>query len=414
MLAEWTTGAARDLSRIGAIKHTERRFGWSPSREQARHLLGELNKGEYRFTPPPPREPLVLYGAGTMGRLARDYLRAVGLDVQFVVDRNAASLRTHPFWSGTTLLAPEEASGDLKSKALVAVSVATCPFVPLEATLHASGWTDVVPFYDLAENYRDRHPLSNGWATGSLGPEDLDRTWEVLSGWGDSISRAHHLQFLAWRMRREEWSFDDAPVTLHDRFFIPDVTATLDATEMFVDCGAHHGDVTKTYVDISAGRFASILAIEPDADSRQAFERAMSALEPATAARISLMPHALDAEVRDRSFHDGLGYASQFAKTGSKRLRTRAIDDLGLSPTFIKLHLEGSERDALLGALATIRRHRPIIAATTYHNDDGIWRTPLFLMQHLDGYRFLMRLHSWCGTGAVVYAIPAERRHSST
>jgi hypothetical protein len=30
-------------------------------------------------------------------------------------------------------------------------------------------------------------------------------------------------------------------------------------------------------------------------------------------------------------------------------------------------------------------------------------------MQTLSGYRFLFRNHSWCGTGAVIYAIPQER-----
>jgi hypothetical protein len=50
-----------------------------------------------------------------------------------------------------------------------------------------------------------------------------------------------------------------------------------------------------------------------------------------------------------------------------------------------------------------------VIAATVYHNDDGIWKTPLWMMHSLEDYRFLFRVHSWCGTGAVLYAIPAER-----
>jgi len=48
-------------------------------------------------------------------------------------------------------------------------------------------------------------------------------------------------------------------------------------------------------------------------------------------------------------------------------------------------------------------------SATIYHNADGIWRTALWLMQTLPRYRFLFRLDAWCGTGAVIYAIPRER-----
>jgi hypothetical protein len=63
----------------------------------------------------------------------------------------------------------------------------------------------------------------------------------------------------------------------------------------------------------------------------------------------------------------------------------------------------------LKGARQTLLTSRPIVAVTVYHNADGMWRTPLWLMQTLPDYRFLFRSHSWCGTGAVVYAIPKER-----
>ena len=87
----------------------------------------------------------------------------------------------------------------------------------------------------------------------------------------------------------------------------------------------------------------------------------------------------------------------------------RRLDTLGLAPTFIKRHLEGGELPALKGARETLAKHRPLVVATVYHNDDGIWRTPSWLMETLPDYRFLFRAHSWCGTGAVVYALPRER-----
>jgi len=97
------------------------------------------------------------------------------------------------------------------------------------------------------------------------------------------------------------------------------------------------------------------------------------------------------------------------ADTGRMRVATRRLDTLGFSPTFLKLHLEGAELATLKGGRRTLLTGRPIVAATVYHNDDGMWRTPLWLMETLPEYRFLFRMHSWCGTGAVVYAIPNER-----
>ena len=97
------------------------------------------------------------------------------------------------------------------------------------------------------------------------------------------------------------------------------------------------------------------------------------------------------------------------AQAGRMRVVRRRLDALNLDPTVIKLHLEGAELPALKGARDTLLRRRPIVLATVYHNDDGVWRTAQWLMETLPDYRMLFRTHSWCGTGAVIYAIPNER-----
>jgi len=156
-------------------------------------------------------------------------------------------------------------------------------------------------------------------------------------------------------------------------------------------------------------RFGSITAIEPDASSRAVLQSTAAKLPADIASKIMISDALLDSTAGSRSFHDGLGYASQIAETGDVIRQTTPIDALGLAPTFLKLHLEGAELAALEGALVTIQKHRPIIAATVYHNADGLFKTPAWLSDNLQDYRLLLRLHSWCGTGAVVYAIPHER-----
>lgn len=90
-------------------------------------------------------------------------------------------------------------------------------------------------------------------------------------------------------------------------------------------------------------------------------------------------------------------------------VRTCRFDDLNFPITFGKIHLEGGELDALQGSMTTLQRQRPVLAVTVYHNRDGLWRIPSLLMDGLPNYRFLMRLHVWCRTGCVLYAIPKER-----
>ncbi|OJF98479.1 FkbM family methyltransferase [Pararhizobium antarcticum] len=391
------------------VAHIARVFPELPDAPRASALLHDINNGICPFAAETPRQPLVLYGAGNMGRLARDHLRLVGLDFAMVIDRQADRLAADPAWQGVVLARPQDVPASVKRDSLLAVSVATSAYAPLEAELMADGWQNVVPFYDLAESFRDRHPLSNGWFAGPLDANNLAHTTDVLESWDDDTSRAHHLQFIAWRRLRQEWTFDAAPVASCVRFFIPEIVCVLRSDEVFLDAGAHHGSVVEAFVAQTDGAFSRVLALEPDAESRSHLETLVATLPSDIAGRIRTGAAALDAVARPRRFHSGLGYASQFAETGQDVVQTTTVDALKITPSFIKLHLEGGEYDALRGAMQTIHQHRPIVAVTTYHNDDGLWKTPLFMMEHFENYRFLMRLHSWCGTGAVVYAIPRER-----
>lgn len=390
------------------LPHKARSFAGLPGQSQAPRLLDEIADARATYGPVPADRPLALYGAGNLGRLARDFLRAVGKDFTLVIDKNARALEGHAGWPGARVLDPDDVGSAEKARVRFAVSIVTSAYVPIERMLLDRGFIDVVPFYDLAESFRHLHPLTNGWFAAALTADDRANTARILAHWADDISRAHHLQFLAWRRLREEWSFRPAPIPEGDRFFIPEVTAALGSDEFLLDGGAHHGGVVEAFLRHTNRTFRHIVAVEPDGITRARLAENLQSLLPGDA-RVMIADCALSDIEREAVFHNGLGYASQLSSTGSTRVMTRRIDSLGLSPTFVKLHLEGAELAALKGAKQTLLNRRPIVAATIYHNDDGIWRTADWLMQTLPDYRFLFRNHAWCGTGAVVYAIPQER-----
>jgi FkbM family methyltransferase len=390
------------------LRHKARSFASLPGPDRTSALLAELATAPCPFGPASANAPLALYGAGNLGQLAREFLKVVGHDVDMVIDRNARQIANDQDWSGVRLLHPDEVAETTRRAVRLAVSTVKSPYAPLEQSLGELGFRDIVPFYDLAESFRHLHPLSNGWFAPPLTAEDQESTAKVLALWDDDISRAHHLQFLAWRRLREEWTFDAAPMVSGSRFFIPEVTSVLHGSEILLDAGAHHGSVTEAFVQQTAGAFRQIIAIEPDPSNRARLEDRLQSLLPDDR-RLRIYDCALAQDEGEVRFHNGLGYASQLSDTGRMHVATRPLDAFGLSPTFIKLHLEGAELVALKGARQTLLSNRPVVAATVYHNADGIWRTPLWLMETLPRYRFLIRADSWCGTGAVVYAIPNER-----
>ena len=340
--------------------------------------------------------------------LARQHLEFVGRPPVLVVDANARALAQRPEWMGYPLALPSDAPEHLKRDAVLAVSIVTHSFVSLQEMLRGAGWTSPVPFYDLAEAFRDRHPLSNGWVAAPMDPAQEAMTRFVLSEWYDDRSRADHLRFLAWRLCREEWEFDTASVDTDNRYFIPEVMPFFVGDARILDGGAYHATFLEAVLKVT-GRLSRAWAIEPDRGSAAAIKIWHSSLTDDLKKIVTVVDEVLSDTTGKVQFHDGLGYASQISPTGQQVRTTTTIDALRCDPTIVKLHLEGHELATLKGAEAMLTACRPLLMVTIYHNEDGLFRTAFWLMTQLPRYKFLLRAHGWCGTGVVVYAIPDEK-----
>src|SRR6266849_10948224 len=103
--------------------HRERSFPRPPDRNEARSLLAELATALCRFSPVSADVPLALYGAGNLGRLARDHLKSVGHDISMIVDRSARTIAEDSDWSGAQLLHPNDVPDSVKDRVRLAVCV---------------------------------------------------------------------------------------------------------------------------------------------------------------------------------------------------------------------------------------------------------------------------------------------------
>lgn len=372
--------------------------------KEANGLFEELLSSKAALGPRKADKPVVLYGAGSLGKMAKNFFNRLNIPVLRVVDKNAAQCSLDKNWAGVEVISPDEAAEADKADCLLVICIVTSPQIALRDELRAAGWQDTAFFYDVCETYRDRHPLGNGWFLGNLGSSEISAVKKVFSAL-DDVSRLHYLQFLAWRKLRVEILSENIRIDLDNRFFIPEITDVLTETEVFVDCGAHHGSVTEKFIETVRGRYKAVYAIEPDHESLMALEARLK-----NAGNITVRQVALSDRSGKGNFYQGFDFASKLDKNGGAEVDVATLDSLNIPATFLKLHLEGGELDALKGAAATMRSHRPVIAVTGYHNPDGAWKLPLFLIESLENYRYCMRVHSWAGTGAVFYAIPAERR----
>ncbi|MFM2280973.1 MAG: hypothetical protein RLZZ444_3204, partial [Pseudomonadota bacterium] len=261
-MPEYATLLASRLERV-----TDKAVAGSVDVATARALFAEIAAGEPDIPTTAANLPIALYGAGNLGRMALDVLTSEGIEIGFVVDRNAAALKADPVWSGIRLFHPDEVPAALKASHHLLVTVATAPYRPIERDLVARGLLHVSPFYDYFERNRRRHPLANGWFAGPFSAEDCAGIESLLATLADDRSRANLLQFIAWRRLRVEWAFEAGPVTGSDRFFIPELLAALPDHPRYLDCGAHHGDTIAAFDQVIKGRWEAIDAIEPDPDN---------------------------------------------------------------------------------------------------------------------------------------------------
>jgi FkbM family methyltransferase len=390
-----------------AVKLKE--FNYCPNSARSQTLLEQMSQQAIANPRRQVDRPLILYGAGNLGRMAKQYFERINIDIDAVVDKHAEKYQEDPFWDGISVIHPNAISSKRRQQVLLAVCVANAYFSILETELFNSGWRDIAHFYDIAEAYNERHPLSNGWFCDELTESDCASIFQVLQHWHDDASRAYHLQFLAWRHLRQDWIFSGAPMMTGNRYLIPEIRSVLHKRESFVDVGGHHGETSLLFLKAVNFEFNQLWIFEPDANNLRCLRDTFAFLTVSDRKKIHVLQYALSSHNAKREFFDGAGYASQLSTLGNIDINVISLDTLDIEMSLIKLHVEGAELDVLKGANRVLMTHRPIVAATSYHNRLGLSEMAQWLMDTLFDYIFLYRLHSGCGTGAVIYAIPCER-----
>lgn len=168
--------------------------------------------------------PLVLYGRGALGSLAKEIFYEIGIRPAYTMDKTC--------------------SFDVLPKdVLVAVCVATEPYQAIEASLLRAGWKDVVPVWSLIEEY-PRVDIHNGWRAGRLTKAVLR---EISSlEWCDGASYDHYNEFLDWRVngrssdivrRRKKKCLPSAlsDIRTRQRVFYYDDTPTMDKVDIHAE-----------------------------------------------------------------------------------------------------------------------------------------------------------------------------------
>ena len=127
--------------------------------------------------------------------------------------------------------------------------------------------------------------------------------------------------------------------------------------------------------------------------------------------RITVHEVALHSHNEELGFVENGSPTSMVVRGGGRSVAGRALDSLlpDAGVTFLKLDVEGAEREALRGARTVISRGRPVAAVCVYHGPRDLWEIPRVLREYLPDHRCFLRQHQFDGYELVIYAVPPER-----
>jgi FkbM family methyltransferase len=353
----------------------------------------------------PPGAPLVLFGAGGLGRKTLTALARAGIRPVAIAD-NSARLHGSRI-DGVEVLAPAEAARRYGEQGVFVVTVYVGA-AAVRRQLVGLGCRCVLPFQLLAW----KHPadLLPHYAL-DLPHKVIEERERILAAGAllqDEESRVEFLAQVRWRL---DPSYEDFPPKARHEIYFPEELASLSADEFFVDCGGFDGDTVRSFVARTGDRFRKILVFEPDPANFARLVAMVKGLPPEIGSKVRAEPLALGARPGQLRL-DVRGAASCVSETGELVVQVARLDAVlgDERPTWIKMDVEGAELEVLGGAEEPIRRHRPLLAISAYHRPDDPWRLPLYLRELNPGYRFHLRRYTpEINDDLVLYAVPEGR-----
>ena len=187
----------------------------------------------------------------------------------------------------------------------------------------------------------------------------------------------------------DNWHFYDIPQT------------KINDNDVVLDCGAAEGLFSFIY----EAKCKKIYLIEPAIEFHETLKKTFNG-KP----NISLIPIALSNQIGE-VFMSERGISSQIVNDGfGTKIQLSTIDNLfyeqGIEITYIKADLEGYDFKALEGARKTIKKYKPKIAVTTYHDPEHADLIKKLLISINPGYKILIKgisqysgcpimLHAW-------------------
>ena len=179
----------------------------------------------------------------------------------------------------------------------------------------------------------------------------------------------------------------------------------------FIDCGAYNGDTIEELMRQNKN-VGYTLSFEPDENNILKLNNTLEKIKNKFKHTNFLMypVGVYSSNTILRFSNSGVDSSACFSNSSDIQVPVVALDSVLLSsaPNFIKMDIEGAEKEALLGARKTIKKYKPNLAICLYHKPQDLWDLPLLINQIEPSYDMYIRVHEDMCLSTVLYCIPRK------
>ncbi len=160
--------------------------------------------------------------------------------------------------------------------------------------------------------------------------------------------------------------------------------------EVYADLGAYTGDTVAEFLEY-AGGYSSIIAAEPDVKNYKKLCLNTLNLENICCLNVCIgkgngkIPFSMNSGRNSLAGH------------GERLVDVTNIDTLleNSDVSFIKMDIEGQEKNALLGGKRVLKKNRPKLNVAAYHRNEDLFELPILISGINPDYKIYMRHHPY-------------------
>lgn len=345
---------------------------------------------------------VLLYGTGTIAGEVKTLLEGKGYQVDAVLNSSKSFLNV----IGMDTLLPEEYCPEKRQAVSVVIAVFNykANIKLIVKRLKELGYTNLVTYPMLMEMFPGE--IKNTfYLCSNKQNKRYEKEIEICRNlWADEESINVYEAIIRFRFSKklEDLMEPDKESRHYFPFDIKGVNPK--GSIRLIDCGAYDGDTIKEFLDIN-GELEGLAAFEPDSENYKKLCEFLKKEQDKIKERI-VLPCGLSDQAKIVRFSEGGGTGSAIDEAGSTFIQCVTLDDSipDFNPNVIKMDIEGSEYDTLIGAEKTIKSLKPSLMICVYHLPEDIFRIPLLIKQWNLGYRLYLRVYEKNGLEMVMYA----------